>query len=50
MHFDTQTAIALGVGAHLLAALAKALWRTPKQQAQIDAIERKIDAVLGQGQ
>ena len=48
MHFDTQTWIALGVGAHLVGALAKTLFHTPKQQAQIDAIENKVEAVLGQ--
>ena len=48
MHIDTQFLIAAGVGLHLLAALAKAVWKTPKQQAQIDAIERKVDTVLGQ--
>lgn len=48
MHIDPQTLIALGVGTHLLAALAKTLWKTPRQQAQIDAIESKVDEVLGQ--
>ena len=48
MHIDPQTLIAVGVGVHLLAALAKALFHTPRRQAQIDAIERKVDAVLGQ--
>lgn len=47
MHIDLQLLVALGVGAHLLAALAKTLWKTPKRQAQVDAIERKVDAVLG---
>ena len=48
MHIDAQTLIAAGVVAHLLAALAKTLFRTPKRQAQIDAIERKVDEVLGE--
>jgi hypothetical protein len=47
MHIDLQLLIALGVGTHLLAALAKTLWKTPQHQAQVDAIERKVDAVLG---
>ncbi len=48
MHIDPQTLIAVGVGAHLLAALAKSLFRSPRRQAQIDAIERKVDEVLGE--
>jgi len=48
MHIDPQTLIAAGVAVHLLAALAKTLFRTPKRQAQIDAIERKVDEVLGE--
>ncbi len=52
MHIDpqtlTQTLILVGVAVHLLAAGAKALFHTPKRQAQIDAIERKVDEVLGQ--
>jgi hypothetical protein len=48
MHIDPQTLIAVGVAAHLLAALAKTVFRTPKRQAQIDAIERKVDEVLGE--
>ena len=47
MHIDLQFLIALGVGAHLLGAFAKSLFRTPKRQAQVDAIERKVDALLG---
>ena len=47
MHIDLQLLVALGVGAHLLAALAKTLWKTPQRQAQVDAIERKLDSVLG---
>ena len=46
MHIDTQVLIALGVGTHLLAALAKTLWKSPQRQAQADAIEAKVDAVL----
>ncbi len=48
MHLDPQTVIAVGVGTHLLAALARALFHAPRRQAQIDAIERKVDEVLGQ--
>jgi len=48
MHLDTQTLIAAGVGIHLLAALAKTLFKTPRQQAQISAIESKVDDILGQ--
>lgn len=47
MHIDLQLLVALGVGTHLLAALAKMLWKAPKRQAQVDAIEQKIEAVLG---
>ncbi len=46
MHIDLQLLIAVGVGAHLLAALAKTLWKSPQRQAQVDAIETKVDAVL----
>ena len=46
MHIDAQFFIAVGVGTHLLAALAKTLWKTPQRQAQADAIEAKVDAVL----
>lgn len=48
MHIDTQTLIAAGVGLHLLAALARAFFKAPKQQAQISAIETKVDDILGQ--
>lgn len=48
MHIDLQTLVALGVGLHLLGALAKAIWKAPRRQAQIDAIERKVDDLLGQ--
>lgn len=48
MHIDLNTIIALGVGAHLLGAIAKTLFKTPRQQAQIDAIEAKIDGVISQ--
>ena len=44
MHIDWL--IALGVGVHLLATLAKAIWKSPQRQAQADAIEQKIDDIL----
>ncbi len=47
MHIDTQTVIAALVGFHLLAALARAFFKAPKQQAQISAIETKVDDILG---
>jgi len=50
MHFDTQTWIALGVGAHLIGALARTIFHTPKQKAQIDAIEGKLETILRQVQ
>jgi len=46
MHIDPQTVIAAGVAAHLLLFLAKFLFRSPGQRAQINAIERKVDEVL----
>lgn len=46
MHIDPQDLVALGVGLHLLAALAKAIWKTPQRQAQIDTIEQKVDDIL----
>lgn len=48
MHFDTQTVIALGVLANLAGALARHFWHTPKQQAQIDALQAAVDDVLAQ--
>ncbi len=50
MHIDAQTLIAAGVGIHLLAALGKTLFKSPQRQAQIDAIERKVEAILGEMQ
>ncbi len=47
MHIDMQFVIAISVGSHLLATLAKALWHSPRQQAQVDAIEQKVDDILG---
>ena len=47
MHIDLQLLIALGVGSHLLAALAKTVWKSPQRQAQVDRVESKLDAVLG---
>ena len=47
MHIDLQILIAAGMGVHLLAAMARSLWKAPKRQAQVDAIEAKLDAVLG---
>ena len=47
MHIDLQFLAVLGIGAHLLASMAKTIWKTPQRQAQVDAIERKVDAVLG---
>lgn len=46
MHIDLQSLVAAGVGLHLLGALAKTVWRSPRRQAQIDAIERKVDELL----
>ncbi len=46
MHIDLQFLIAVRVGMHLLAALAKTLWKSPQRQAQVDAIEAKVDSVL----
>ena len=48
MHIDLQGLVAAGVGVHLLAALAKAIWKTPQKQAQIDAIEQKLNDILTQ--
>lgn len=49
-NFNSQNLILVGVSLHLLGGLAKAVFRTPKQQAQIDAIEAKVDSVLGEVQ
>lgn len=48
MHFDTQTVIALGVLANLAGALARHFFHTPKQQAQIDALQAAVNDVLQQ--
>ena len=45
---NEQTWLLVGVFAHLVAAIAKALVHTPRQQAQIDSIETKLDAVIAQ--
>ena len=47
---DAPTVAAVGSACTCWRALAKALFRTPQRQAQIDAIERKVDAVLGEVQ
>ena len=47
MHIDLRFLIAVSVGSHLLATVAKALWKSPKQQAQVDSIEHKVDDILG---
>ncbi len=47
---DAQTVIAIAVGLHLIGALYKSLVHDPKRQAQADAIEAKLDALLGQTQ
>lgn len=48
MHIDPQTFAAVGIAVHLLAALAKTVWKAPQRQAQIDSIEGKVDALLAQ--
>ena len=37
-----------GDSVHLLAALGKAIWKTPQRQAQIDTIESKVNALLAE--
>ena len=46
--FNVQSLILAGVVVHLVASAAKALVKSPKQKAQIDAIEGKVDDVLTQ--
>ena len=46
MSVDINNLILAGVLTHLLAGLGKALFKAPKQQAQIDSIEGKVDAVI----
>ena len=48
MSVDLNSLILAGVLTHLLAGLGKALFKAPKQQAQIDSIEGKVDAVINQ--
>lgn len=45
-HVSTQNLILVGVFAHLLLALSKAVFRNPRQQAQIDRLDSKVDGVL----
>lgn len=49
-HLTTQNLILAGVFAHLFLTLSRSIWRRPKQQAQIDAIERKVDGVVSTAQ
>ena len=46
IHLTANDLIALGVALNLLASLAKAVFKTPKQQTQVIAIESKVDDVL----
>ena len=46
--FNVQSLILAGVVVHLVASAAKALVKSPKQKAQINAIEAKVDDVLTQ--
>ena len=46
--FNVQSLILAGVVVHLVASAAKALVKSPKQKAQINAIEGKVDDVLRQ--
>ena len=48
IHIDTQTVIALGVLANLAGALARHFWHTPRQQAQIEALQGAVNDVLEQ--
>jgi hypothetical protein len=48
LHVTTTNLLLVGVFAHLLLSAAKMLFKTPKQQAQIDTIETKVDTVLSQ--
>ena len=48
--FNVQSLILAGVVVHLVASTAKALVKSPKQKAQINAIEGKVDDVLTQVQ
>ena len=44
----SQDFVLAGVGLSLLGSVSRAVFHTPKQQAQINAIEAKADAILGQ--
>ena len=43
---DATHLLLVGVGVNLLFTLAHALFHSPAQQAKIDAVEAKVDAVL----
>ncbi len=45
---DTTTVIAIGVGLHLLGSLLRHFVHEPKKQAQINAIEGKVEDLIGQ--
>lgn len=45
---DAQTVIAAGVALNLLGALIRHFVHNPRRQAQIDAIEAKLNSVVAQ--
>jgi len=46
--FTSQNLILAGVGVSLLGSAARAVFTKPRQRAQINAIEAKVDLVLNQ--
>lgn len=48
LNIDAPTLTAAGVGLSLLASLFRALFHAPKQRAQINSVEGKLDLVLNQ--
>ncbi len=45
-YLTTQNLILAGVFAHLFLALSRSIWKRPAQQAQINAIESKVDSTV----
>jgi hypothetical protein len=45
-HFSSQNLLLVGVFAHLLLSASKLVFKSPRQQAQIDTIEGKVDTAI----
>ncbi len=46
--FDSQTLILAGVVLHLIGSVIRHFVQSEAQRARLEAVERKLDAILGQ--